>query len=170
MKLLLCIGVAAAFAPNRGPARPWRSARATALQMSASAADRQKILITGNNIEISDSLKERVGENLGKVIARHAAAVRQVRHGGDHRTISRRARLSASDASHIHVQYLLISGRRPLRSRQERSAASGRRQPQMRGDPLLRGRVRWHARRARPCLRIGRPHGAIPVPTLCAQP
>ena len=163
--LYALVGVAAAFAP-RGTAR-WT--RISPLRASA-PADRPKILITGNNIEISDSLKERVGENLGKVIARHAAAVRQVRHGGDHRTISRRARLSASDASHIHVQYLLISGRRPLRSRQERSAASGRRQLQMRGDPLLRGRVRWHARRARPCLRIGRPHGAIPVPTLCAQP
>ena len=71
---MIILGVATAFAPGR-VATP----RAAVLRQAASsAAERQRILITGNNIEISDALKERVGEDIGKVIARHAAAVRQV--------------------------------------------------------------------------------------------
>ena len=79
--LLLLVGGISAFAPGHGSTRWARphAPRLAALHAAASAADRQKILITGNNIEISDSLKERVGNDIGKVISRHAGAVRQVR-------------------------------------------------------------------------------------------
>lgn len=41
-------------------------------------SDRQKILITGNNVEITPTLKERIADEIGKVIARHTTSVRQV--------------------------------------------------------------------------------------------
>ena len=37
-----------------------------------------QILITGNNVEITPTLKERIADEIGKVIARHTTSVRQV--------------------------------------------------------------------------------------------